>query len=321
MTDGRKAHGETLAMMCIYCLHDFSEVHLYDEHMIPRSLGGPRQVVLRKAACLPCNSRVVNQWDSFLANIFSPTSMARAELGLKSYSGKVPEMEVVGMDPTVGPVRMRMSKGPHGTKIVAKLHPIRGTGGRIWRTPAHDLESAIRMVEKKTGRKITPEVIEEWGVVRPSTFQVPAPDWNRAQRAVAKLFYCYLLLELGEGVIDHPPVASLRQYVLHGREVDQISPTWKVGDATDVPAHHHLLQFDSRDSALNRVCLFRVFTFEYPLNLSSLAPHGRLLVVDPTRRTIVEAATKFRGQWRFRVSIDWGWRRQGRTVFPLRRQE
>ncbi len=263
---------------------------------------------LTRAACEKCNSKIVNPWDIFLATKLSPTHMARAELDLRSYSGKQPKMEIRGVDPVLGEIPMIMQKGSKGTEIVPKLAP-KGEGGRLWVTPASTLDEAIAMVSRAMRRPISREEISEWGRVHAGKFLVKKPDWKRGHKAVAKIFYAYLLLELGERILFAPPMEQLRRYFLEESPEVQMDPIVEVGELFDVPAHHHVLTFDSQDPSWNAICLFRAFWFKYPIDLSALPPSGRLIAVNAESSDIVEPLTKWKGAWHPRTSIKWGWTR------------
>jgi hypothetical protein len=279
---------------------------LTDEHVVPLSLGGTDKLLLRDAACRDCNSNKLNRWDVFLADKLTPTSMARAELDLRGHSGTQPRMEVTGLDPALGDIPMIMQRGEHGTEIVPKVSPL-GQGGRLWVTPATSMDEAIKMIGRFRKRPIGREEIGEWGYVRADKFQVKKPDWITGHRAVAKLFYTYLLLELGEAILSAPPMDQLRRYFVEDRE--EIQPLVEVAEMFNVPAHHHVLTFDSMDPSWNAVCLFRVFWFKFPIDLSSLPQSGRFIALNTDDRTIVEPLTKWRGSWHPRTSIRWGWNR------------
>jgi hypothetical protein len=293
-------------MNCIYCLKDFAPQDLTDEHVIPLALGG--LLVLKKAACSNCNSKVVNKCDAFLNNIFPPTLMARSELDLRGHSGKQPQIELSGMDPVLGKVDMIMRKVPKGAKIIAKSGLKKK--GKDFVCIAATERQCLQMLSKAVGRDIKLSEIGDKGLIKATSFETKEPvDWNLAHRAVAKVFYCYLLLELGEQILHTSPMAVFREYFLSAAESAKIAPDFRSFGWFDVPAHYHVLMFDSGCTSNNGVCLFGGFWFRFSLDLSVLAPHGRHIAIDPVNHEITEQITKYRGNWHQRTSIKWGWKR------------
>jgi len=290
-------------MIYIYCLERYTPESLSDEHVIPKALGGP--LVLSKAACHSCNSGIANQWDGFLANTFPPTVMARAELDIRGHSGKQPEMGLKGIDPELGEVDFSLKAGPEGARITAK--PDVKKVGEDLIAIALTEDQLVRMLMRKDVRF---EKITNRGLVKATTFQTKEPvDWKRGHRAAAKILYCYLLLELGERILSSPPMGFLRNYFLSEDESGQIVPEVRDAGPCEVPPHHHVLMFDSADKSKNWVCLFRVFWFRFSLDLSALAPHGRMIGVNSIKKKLVEPITKWQGNWCPRTSISWGWSR------------
>jgi hypothetical protein len=91
---------------CIYCLNSFDISNLTEEHAIPLSLGG--RIKLGAAACKTCNSQRSQQLDNFLSDLFPPTSLARTDLNLRSYSNAAPKTPVIANDPEIGDFELEM---------------------------------------------------------------------------------------------------------------------------------------------------------------------------------------------------------------------
>src|SRR5579864_3595804 len=85
---------------CIYCLADLPPGLLTAEHVIPLALGG--KIKLGQGACKECNSQRSQKADNFLSDLFPPTSLARTDLNLRSYSNTEPKTTIIGTDPNIG---------------------------------------------------------------------------------------------------------------------------------------------------------------------------------------------------------------------------
>lgn len=135
-----------------------------------------------------------------------------------------------------------------------------------------------------------------------------APDWRHAHRAVAKILYCYVMLELGEAVLVSRPSDILRRYVVDG-EVGPCVPECEVTRATLSPSPSiHVLSFDSMSPTAS-IGLFGTLWFRFRLDLEALTPHGRLLALDAIRGESVMTVVRRPGGWSHRRSARWGWKR------------
>lgn len=297
---------------CIYCLQGFPLGSLTDEHIIQKALGGG--LMLKKAACQRCNSDRVSELDVFLAATFPATALARTDLDLRSYSNAPPRTTVVGLDATLGEFEVTLLPG--GKAEARKA--VRRDGSTLT-IIAPDEGSAAEYLRKLTKGKMTLSQDAERGFVSSETYRFKESlDWDTAHRAVAKIFYGYILLEFGEDALEAPSVVQLRRYVLRdGNEavfknatnVSNTVPVDQTG-SFEIPRHHHALMVDSMVPTNNWVVLFGLFQFGYPFDFSTFQPTGRMLGVDPKTGTIVESLTRDRrGNWRFRVSLDLGWKR------------
>jgi hypothetical protein len=133
-----------------------------------------------------------------------------------------------------------------------------------------------------------------------------AEEWRRADRAAAKILYCYLLLELGASALSSGPSEVLRRHLLDD-EHPLGSPLGEVTAAPLSPSRRwHVLMFDSARSAA-AVGLFGTIWFRFRLDLAALAPHGRLVVLDAVRGARGMAALRGRRGWRYRPAVRWGW--------------
>jgi hypothetical protein len=304
---------------CIYCLSSFDLSKLTDEHVIPLSLGG--RIKLGAAACKTCNSQRSQQLDNFLSDLFPPTSLARTDLNLRSYSNASPKTPVVANDPEIGDFELEMR--PDGQlgfppKIHRKDNTLIATGPNA--------EIALKTLARQMKRKLTSDEVTRTGqIVLPMSARFKHPiDWVQAHRAAAKIFYCYILLELGERFLRTDFASQLRDYVLHGTKPEQFDNKTEVsrtrhieGGSIDIPQHFHAMMFDSENVANNFICLFGIFMFDFPTICQELIPHGRFASVDPQekgRLTLTENMTRDQGIWRFRTSIRWGWQRKGTTI-------
>jgi hypothetical protein len=72
-------------------------------------------------------------------------------------------------------------------------------------------------------RKLTLDEVTRTGqITLPISARFKHPiDWVQAHRAVAKIFYCYTLLELGEWFLRTNIASQLRDYILHGAKPEQ----------------------------------------------------------------------------------------------------
>jgi len=278
-------------MICIYCLRERELEQLTDEHVIPKALGG--WLSLGRAACARCNDTVVNPLDHFLSTRFPPTSLARTDLGLKSYSKAIPNTVLVGHDNIVGQFEVLI------TGSYAQIKPTVTRRGDSLFVMARSTDEALSLLAK--AMKVRPEDLHPTasGIITCSGYQFKEPiDWAIAGKAVAKIFYCYLLLELGEAVLGIRPAQMLRDYfirnVLPTIPVDSgigRSVPFPSGGTLDVPPHHHVAMFDSTEGKSNWVCLFGLFWFAFPYDLSECLPHGRMLAIHPHQRHLAEALT------------------------------
>ena len=134
-----------------------------------------------------------------------------------------------------------------------------------------------------------------------------APDqWSRAYRAAAKILYCYLLLELGQSILSSPPSEQLRRHVMEDG-LAPWPPRWEVGRADHSPSTAwHVLMFDSAHSAA-AIGLFGTIWFRFDLDLSALAPHGRLVAFHAFKGARGMAMLRSRKGWRHRSAVRWGW--------------
>jgi hypothetical protein len=133
-----------------------------------------------------------------------------------------------------------------------------------------------------------------------------AEDWRRAGRAATKILYCYLLLELGPSALSAAPSEMLRRHLLDD-ESPVRPPLGEVTPATLSPSRRwHVLMFDSARSAA-AVGLFGTIWFRFRLDLTALAPHGRLVMLDAVRGARALAVLRGRRGWRCRSSVRWGW--------------
>jgi hypothetical protein len=135
-----------------------------------------------------------------------------------------------------------------------------------------------------------------------------ADDWRHAHRAAARILYCYLLLELGEVALASTPSVILRRHVLEDKAAP-FAPQWEVIPSLhEAPRGWHVLMFDSEPSAA-AIGLFGSIWFRFGLDLTPIAPHGRLLTLDVARGMRGVAIVRRQGEWCHRTSIQWGWRR------------
>jgi hypothetical protein len=301
---------------CIYCLDEFPAGALTDEHVIPLALGG--RIKLGQGACKKCNSQRSQKLDNFLSDSFPPTSLARTDLNLRSYSNAEPKTPIIATDPNIGDFELEMK--PNG---VIAVRPVVRRQGNALIALGSDVNLAIATLSRKMKRKATPEQIGQINLPLNSRFKNPI-NWETAHRAVAKIFYCYLLLELGEWCLTTNVAASLRRY-MHG---DLKGETWnnktavskvrKIEDGSvEFPQHHHVLMFDSAEPANNFICVFGLFMFDFPLDCFELVPHGRMAAFNPREEggvKVIENLTRYEGVWRRRTSIRWGWQREGTTM-------
>ena len=149
-------------MHCIYCENEFDVNSLTEEHVVPASLGGPKFLVLKNAACEECNTKKMNKLDSFLADNFPPTKMARAELDIRSpHSGEKPSFSMIGNDPVIGKVDFNFEKPlpSDGSYFKAKKH-IKKDGDKLFCT-ASTMEEGLKHLSKKMKRRITINDIDD----------------------------------------------------------------------------------------------------------------------------------------------------------------
>jgi hypothetical protein len=131
-------------------------------------------------------------------------------------------------------------------------------------------------------------------------------DWRRAHRAAAKILYCYLLLELGQAALSKAPSEMLRRHLM-ADEHTPWSPCWELTPPRHSPsARWHVLMFDSARSAA-AVGLFGTIWFRFPLDLGTLAPHGRLVAFDALEGRRGLAVLRSKTGWRYRSAVKWGW--------------
>lgn len=238
--------------------------------------------------------------------------MARAELALRGRKDRDPVMPVIGLDRELGPVDMLLKKGTSGSEFILR-HKVKKQGDH-WVIQAKDTQDALRIVGEQLGRAIAPSEVEKSGFVDARTFKIEEElDWERARRAVAKVFYAYCLLEFGDRILSSEPMRLLREYFLNGQHSDGLSI--EAGAATEpaerfnIPSHHHLLVCDAEDSRNQGVWLFRILWFKFQLELSALGSGGALIGIDPVKGEIVEAAGRRGGTWYERRPVRWGWSR------------
>jgi len=135
------------------------------------------------------------------------------------------------------------------------------------------------------------------------------PDgWRRANRAAARILYCYVLLELGESVLSSAPSEMLRRHLLNDK-----NPPWPTRCEVTPPAHSpsprwHVLMFDSARSTA-AVGLFGTIWFRFGLDLGALAPHGRFVMLDAFTGARGMAVERSRRGWRHRSAVRWEWKR------------
>lgn len=302
-------------MICIYCLRDRQPEMLSDEHVIPKALGG--WLSLGKGACRRCNDTVVNSLDHFLSIKFPPTSLARTDLGLRSYSGASPTTILVARDDVIGPFEIRITPGGK-----ARIKPSVSRRGNSLFVVARSMDEGVRVLAK--AMKVRPEDVHPTasGIIKAGQYHFKETiDWRTANRAAAKIFYCYALLELGESALATQPAQMLRDYVL-GKGLPTIPIGSRIGRGVpfagggtlEVPQHHHIVMFDAAEADNNWVCLFGLLWFAFPYDLSEWVPHGRMIGMHPQQRRLAEALTKLEGRWHFRRSVKFGWQRPGTSA-------
>src|SRR5262249_52260552 len=157
-------------------------------------------------ACGRCNNTVVEPLDDFMATRFPPTSLARAELDLRSYSKVPPTTVLVGFDEEIGSFDVVLT-ARHGATVKSSIKKRNNSFYIV----ASSEEEGLRLAAKWMTKDREALHITAQGAVRCRHLRFKHDvDWQVASRAVAKMFYCYLLLELGEKVIESVPARILR---------------------------------------------------------------------------------------------------------------
>jgi hypothetical protein len=202
--------------VCIYCLNDFEISELTDEHVIPLALGG--RIKIGSAACEGCNSQRSQPLDNFLSDLFPPTALARTDLDLRSYSKREPKTPIIATDPVIGDYELEMRPRDQigfPPTVQRKEDTLIAIGPNA--------EIALKSLSRQMKRKLTPDDVTRSGkIVLPASARFKHPiDWEQAHRAAAKIFYCYILLELGERCLKKDTVSKLRDYVLCGTKPKQ----------------------------------------------------------------------------------------------------
>ena len=145
---------------------------------------------------------------------------------------------------------------------------------------------------------------------RPSaTSELSPGQWRQANRAAAKMLYCYLLLELGDGALVSPPLETVRKYVTAEGPEPWI-PRWEMTAPAHSPsARWHVLSFDAVRPSEAAIGLFGTIWFRFGFDLEPLAPQGGLLALDAVKGARGLSAHRHRGEWRYRSAPRWGWSR------------
>ena len=300
---------------CINCLKNFSIEELTTEHVIASSLGGCLE--LEVATCEVCNNQKINKFDSFLANDFPPTVMARTDLKITSTYRKhsSPKTTIEIHDKRLGIIEAELNTPDALNKINFKKS-VKKIGNDLYAW-GQDFESALASLSKARKKKILPAEIDETGIISATKITTRQINWDFAKLAAAKILYCYILLELGDEILELKPMETLRNYFSQAFVASKLSVDVFIGCSIktdegdfEVPSHHHVIMFDSEDVKPNFVCLFGLFWFKINIDLSELSPHGRLIGIDSRKRQIIESCTKHLGVWRFRTSHHFGWSRK-----------
>jgi hypothetical protein len=232
---------------------------------------------------------------------------------------------VIGKDPKIGKFEVLLRPGG----IAEVRRTIRHQGGSLL-VIAPDKESAAKLLTQQTqGKVVLTDSATTRYITSPSyRFKEPL-DWSAAHRAVAKVFYCYILLELGDSTLNARPIRMLREYVLRAdpsvfqQSIARVSREVPIAGEglLEMPRHHHAMMFDSFEQHNNWVCLFGLFQFAFPMDLSVFTPRGRMIGLNPQTREIVESITRHERIWRFRTSLRLGWARGSGLDPPIVRRE
>jgi len=311
---------------CVNCINDFELENLTNEHIIPSSLGGC--LILKKATCNECNNNFLNNFDDFLANKFPPTTLARTDLNIKSSYRKnnMPTTPLIIHDKRLGIIEGVLSNPVEDNGIAFKKQ-VKKIGNNLY-AYGKDYNSALRALSSARGKTIFPNEIDETGFIIPTEITTRSINWDYAKLAAAKVLYNYLVLELGNEIIELEPIKALRNYykqsfVASTMRIDVSIQNYIMIDEGkfEIPPHHHVIMFDSEGIKPTFICFFGLFWFKFNIDLSILLPQGRLIGIDPRKRQIVESLTKYKGEWRFRTSHNFGWwRRTGEKEFQFKRR-
>lgn len=305
-------------MRCIFCL---LEKPPSIEHVIPQSIGG---TATTERVCKECNSFLGSRIDAPLID-FLPIQHRRAELGLASYSGKVPNQlamlvggaqEMIGVDGEVRRVQARIDPvtGMIDHRILHHSKDIELPDGKKAKqisVDARDKDEIPKIITRERKRHGLPPLTDEQMAAELAKLvvqTVPNPvikvglnvNFAMLRHAMFKMAYEFAYMWLGEVYLDDPRAAELRNAIMSatpnstdalGGYVGWAEPCTAFSMWTPHQAHHLAYSMDLQNSIALSVRVFDIWAISTLVTDKAIDYLGSPPNSDITRFIAMDATT------------------------------
>ena len=290
---------------CIYCLKEYREGDLTNEHIISNTLGCNLQ--LKKCVCKECNSKFGYSLEAALTN---GLEFFRQKFGIKNKKGKVPTTEWSGI---INGQKVDFIWDRQKSEVPIMKNPIfiskrRLPDGRIACIFRTDHEKQAKTIEKKLKGRYQEVNFEQIGHKEVTVEGVYERELNflissQTLRCIAKFGFNYLCFALGKRYAFRSELQGIRKYIFEGKEPFPF-PSFLLYDPTvlsrlqiSIPNHVILLCLDNKRGIIGAIVVLLGMFYYYVILSSSYTGLDiyRIHTFDPVTRKSTDSSHRLVG--------------------------